>query len=167
MIHELKIYVDMDGVLSDFEKRFEQLTYTIPSYSRDNKFGIGWRKMVDGGHFADLDLYPGALELVDYLKTIKNAEIALLTSSGGFADHNIVLKQKLAWLKNNQIDFAAIVVPGKGLKRGFARPTSILIDDTPENVNEFKEAGGIGILHTSAKQTIKELEELGVCLTKK
>ena len=38
---------------------------------------------------------------------------------------------------------------------------AILIDDYPKNVNQFKAAGGIGILHTSASNTISQLKRLG------
>jgi len=41
------------------------------------------------------------------------------------------------------------------------RQPAILIDDYPKNVDQFKAAGGIGILHTSASNTISQLKRLG------
>ena len=38
---------------------------------------------------------------------------------------------------------------------------AILIDDYPKNVDQFKAAGGIGILHISASNTISQLKRLG------
>jgi hypothetical protein len=35
----------------------------------------------------------------------------------------------------------------------------LLIDDAKENITQFIEAGGHGILHTDAVDTIKQLEE--------
>ena len=38
---------------------------------------------------------------------------------------------------------------------------NILIDDTKKKLDPWIEAGGIGILHTSAASTISELKEWG------
>ena len=37
---------------------------------------------------------------------------------------------------------------------------NVLIDDRPKNIEAWENAGGIGILHTSAKETINKLKEL-------
>ena len=41
-------------------------------------------------------------------------------------------------------------------------PETVLIDDLKKNIDEWREAGGTGILHVSAEQTLKELRELGL-----
>ena len=38
---------------------------------------------------------------------------------------------------------------------------NLLIDDNEKNVAQFKAKGGIAILHTSAENSIKELQQLG------
>jgi hypothetical protein len=38
---------------------------------------------------------------------------------------------------------------------------NILIDDHKQNIEAFKKAGGLGVVHTSARNTIKELRKLG------
>ena len=38
---------------------------------------------------------------------------------------------------------------------------NLLIDDHSKNLDAFKKAGGLGIIHTSARNTIKELKKLG------
>jgi hypothetical protein len=47
-------------------------------------------------------------------------------------------------------------------KKDFAGPNNILIDDRIDNVNGWIDAGGIGILHTSAENTINELKKLNL-----
>ena len=37
-----------------------------------------------------------------------------------------------------------------------------LIDDLENTINEWNDKGGIGILHTSAADTIKQLKDLGL-----
>ncbi|MBP5699152.1 MAG: hypothetical protein J6W96_06470, partial [Alphaproteobacteria bacterium] len=45
-------------------------------------------------------------------------------------------------------------------KQKYGKPNDILIDDRPNNIEKWIKMGGIGILHTSAKETIRKLEEL-------
>ena len=44
-----------------------------------------------------------------------------------------------------------------GVLIDFASPNSILIDDREDNIKGWIDAGGIGILHTSADNTINTL----------
>ena len=44
-------------------------------------------------------------------------------------------------------------------KQNYATPDSILIDDRENNINQWIASGGIGILHTSASDTIKQLKK--------
>jgi hypothetical protein len=68
--------------------------------------------------------------------------------------------QKMQWLANvAKITWPKIFVPGKSLKQQYANPNSILIDDTPIVIEQWNAAGGIGILHTDAISTIKELKK--------
>ena len=50
----------------------------------------------------------------------------------------------------------------KELKRQYAAQNHILIDDYLDNIKEWREDGGIGILHVTVGQTIKELKQLGL-----
>ena len=45
-------------------------------------------------------------------------------------------------------------------KAAFAIEGAVLIDDREKNINAWVEAGGIGILHTSAANTIDQLKAL-------
>jgi len=47
-------------------------------------------------------------------------------------------------------------------KQLFSGENRILIDDLPNTIEEWNAKGGIGILHTSAANTIKELKKLGL-----
>jgi len=153
-----KIFVDMDGVLADFNSRFVELFGHPPSESR-NKFGQHWRTLVDDKHFENFDLHEGATELVEFLNSVKHrADIAILSSSGGFKDHASVQSQKIKWLCKNNIVFPAIIVPGRWYKKGFASITSFLIDDTKDVCEDFEFAGGLVSLHTNAKETIDKLK---------
>jgi hypothetical protein len=154
-----KLFVDMDGVLADFEKRYRALFGAEPGENRDVKFSERWRYFVDDDNFETLDLFPGSTDLLIYLESLKNVQIAILGSTGGFADHNVIVQQKMKWLRYHDISFPAIFVPGKRYKRNYAEASSILIDDTPDIIDNFKKYGGAAILHKDVKVTIDYVED--------
>lgn len=155
------IYLDLDGVVCDFEGRYIDLFREMPGVSRQHKeFSKNWTEFVEGDNFTKLDYWPGALELLEYINSVPNITVKILTSSGGHKYHDQVEKQKIQWLKEHGITHEAIVVPGRRKKAAYATPTSILIDDTADVIDLFTEEGGIGILHKNAVNTIKLLKIL-------
>lgn len=155
-----KIYLDMDGVLSDFERRYREIFGTDPALVRVRKeFSENWTVFVEGHHFNSLDYFEGALELLEYLAD-KDVEIEILSSSGGEKYHNIVEQDKILWLCEHGIPYHANIVSGRSQKKNFAEPDTLLIDDHADNIRQFVEAGGQGIYHKDIKETIAELEKL-------
>jgi hypothetical protein len=59
---------------------------------------------------------------------------------------------------NDRINFTASL----GTKQNYSGKNKILIDDRPDNIEQWRSKGGIGILHTSAQDTIKQLQNLGL-----
>ena len=155
-----KIYLDMDGVLCDFEKRYKKLFDELPEYSRRNKeWSENWTTFVEGEQFKTLDWFPGAKTL---LKTVIDTgiDVEILSSSGGKKYHSLVEDHKKFWLQNNGINFKANIVPGRSNKAKYANSKSILIDDTPDVIESFNKAGGYGILHENVKDTVKKLNHI-------
>jgi hypothetical protein len=155
-----KIYVDMDGVIADFEKRFKEVTGKLPSdYRTEKGFGTNFQKIVDAGHFATLEKMPGFDILVPFLESLEIQKCIL--SSTARPEINVqVSVQKMQWLvKVADIHWPKIFVPGKHLKQQYATPNSILIDDTPIVIEEWNAAGGVGILHTDANITVETLKK--------
>ncbi|MDB4344545.1 hypothetical protein OAA18_00505 [bacterium] len=157
-VMDYKIFLDMDGVLVNFDKQFKELTGEDPrtfetKYGTEGfweaieKAGVGfWRGMewMDGGEA----LYNRASQ----------HDHALLSSPSRSETSKI---GKRLWRRDKTPDTKLILARSYN-KRKYAAPNHILIDDRADNIQQWKDAGGIGILYTSADQVNKELDKLGL-----
>jgi len=160
----MKLYLDMDGVIANFEKRYIELFGESPGSSRDRKsFSNNWTIFIEGKNFETLDWWPGGPELITYVQTnFLHENVEILTSSGGNKYHSEVEVQKNIWIKTMNLSekWKVNVVAGRKLKAEFATPDSILIDDTLDVIDAFNKAGGIGIHHKDVGNTIMLLNIL-------
>lgn len=160
----MKLYLDLDGVVANFEKRYIELFNESPGSARDRKmFSANWTIFVEGKHFETLDWWPGATELLDYVnKNFSPDSVEILTSSGGNKYHEEVERQKINWTKRMGFheEWKINVVAGRKLKAYFAAPNSILIDDTLDVIEAFNKLEGIGIHHKDVGNTIMLLDIL-------
>ena len=152
------IFCDMDGVLVDFERGYHELTgkHTSQFPKNDNEF---WKPLEEEGaiFWATLPWMPDGQELWRYIKryrpNILTAPSMDPSSRAG----------KEAWCKmhiNSQ--YKNLYFKPAKYKSDFAGQDRILIDDRDDTIASWKAKGGIGIHHTSASNTIKELKKLGL-----
>jgi hypothetical protein len=157
----VKIYVDMDGVLANFEKRYIELFRESPDSGRERKeFSQNWPTFIEGKHFETLDWWPGGPELITYLGiNVPLDSVEILSSSGGNKYHDQVVIQKNKWIETfNLPEWKVNVVAGRKKKAEFATPDSILIDDTLDVIQAFRASGGIGIHHKDIGNTLMLLD---------
>lgn len=158
-----KVYLDMDGVLCDFQSRYESMFGPLHREERDDKaWSVNWQQFVTTEQFKTLDWFPGGRSLLARLVflTQRAENLEILSSSGGLEFHEQVKEQKMYWLDKNEVFFKANIVPGRSYKAQYATPDTILIDDTPEIIDAFNAAGGHGILHTDVDQTMALVSEI-------
>lgn len=157
----MKIYLDMDGVLANFDKQYELLFGVRPvdTKNRTKHFWSHWDVFITGNNFTKLELMPGAKTLMKACDLLK-VPIEILTSTGNIKYYDSIAAQKTEWLKSHNIVYKPNFVAGGANKAKFAHPWNILIDDTPKVVDAYVSAGGTAILHKDANVTVKQLLKL-------
>jgi hypothetical protein len=157
------IYCDMDGVIADFDKRFTDLSGMSPN-QYEEKYGTEqfWNFIdneIGVRFWVGIPWMKDGKQLWDYIK--KYNPILLSAPSR----NNESRLGKRLWVKKH-IPGAKLILASRENKQNYAKPNSILIDDRADTIIEWENRGGIGILHTSAENTINKLKELGIHITK-
>jgi hypothetical protein len=151
-----QIYCDMDGVLTDFESRFKTLTgKTIEAYESENGKSSIWAPIETAGvaFWNGMPWMPDGEQLWDGIADLK--PIILSAPSR----HESSRIGKRLWAKRNMPGTKIILTPAQ-YKQRYAAPYHVLIDDKPENIQQWQAKGGVGILHTSAKNSLNELQKV-------
>jgi hypothetical protein len=159
-IYRYDIYCDMDGVLTDFEKQFEIFTGIKDGKKFEKEEGTEafWGEIAKGGlkYWSEMPWMDGGKELWDY---IKDKNIKILSAPAKTIPE--CSPGKRMWVKENLGSVELIVCSAKE-KQDYAKKNTILIDDKKENIDQWNDRGGIGILHKTTASTIKKLKELGI-----
>jgi hypothetical protein len=138
----------MDGVIADFVKRYKEQYHMEPREAEKKKeFNKFFDEFIATKQFETLDLMPGAMDGLTFLRKHLTVPTQILSSTANEARYDEISKQKLIWLNTHGVTFSTNFVPGKRHKYKFAGPDKIIIDDTESVIDDWKKAGGIGILH--------------------
>lgn len=153
------IYLDLDGTLADFEKKAIEL------------FGDQWKQEVEAagwGQFTKypniyeilepmpdaLELYEGCCEIIDDINHVQ-----ILTALPRRAEFVDAAKHKIEWARKYiHRDIRVNFGPHAQDKQYHIRSDrDVLIDDMERNIIQWRESGGVGVVHVSAKQSLEEL----------
>ena len=163
------IYLDMDGVLADFERGVQELCH-MEALSQNGKRDLKqddlmWDAIRETDHFYDrLELVPGAKELFNRIYGKYGDQCEILTGIPREERGIVTAEQdKRNWTKRMLSDTVKVNAVCRKHKQNYCKgPESVLIDDREKTIREWRELGGTGILYVNAEETIKKLEELGL-----
>jgi hypothetical protein len=159
---QYKLYVDLDGVMANLEKFVFELTGHWLT-DNDEADGDAWDQfhvMAERNEptYSIFEMMPDAPQLWDYVKKYKPT---ILTATG--PDYEYATREKTQWVQKHLPGHGEIITVQRSRKKAeHASPTSILIDDRMVSIGPWTKAGGIGIRHSSAHDTITQLKQLGL-----
>ncbi len=158
-----RIFVDMDGVLADFLKGVESPEYIGHPLTNDAKGHTEYddrkEELTNKRLFANL---PPMVDMYDLIAYIRHCETPweILTAAGA-VNRELVVYDKNEWIKRYVDPTIPVTCTFTGTqKAAYAFEGNVLIDDREKNIKAWEDAGGIGILHTSARETINALKSL-------
>lgn len=168
--HEYTLYLDMDGVLVDFNGGFKQISNgaDIKKYAQANGEEAARKQYLEAGikFWSELAWQEGGKEV--WATASRLFERVCILSSAGTTDPvkaQVVEAGKLQWLAKNMPSMPKnniFIVRGKHLKQQYASRGSVLVDDVSKTIKEWNAAGGYGVLHNYQhyKKTIETLEDI-------
>ena len=158
-----RIYCDMDGVLCDFAKGVEKVIgKSISQWSYGSK-SEKWDKIKATPKFwHTLPWENGGKQLWSFISKYKPHILSAYVEES--FDPNCI-PGKSHWARTNLgIAPGNVNLVKRVQKQNYTKVAgqpAILIDDYKKNTDQFTAKGGIGIVHTSTANTIRELKKLG------
>jgi 5'(3')-deoxyribonucleotidase len=155
------LYLDMDGVVADFDRYAYELIGAPPSagiYPEDK-----WEKLAKNERlYKDLEKTPYADELVDFCREFawNKYNFYFLTAVPKNNDVPWAFYDKIVWAQKHFPNIPVHFGPFSKDKYIHCNFGDILIDDRISNIDEWRSAGGIAIHHTSFKETIEALKNI-------
>lgn len=142
------IYIDMDGVVADFDQSI--VDYFGEEYSNKIADEFWKRTCVEAEIFRRMPAIPEGVRMVNAIGAER--DICFMTSTGGMPHHIDIAKQKLDWLCAHGLGEHPVAfcmnTRGKGL---YAKPGALLIDDREKVCTEWILQGGEARLFTRGK----------------
>jgi hypothetical protein len=171
------IFCDMDGVLVDFDKGYKDLTGLSTKQADAQGKSEFWKlfgkslkekNISDKSYWASLDWMPDGKQLWSYISpynpyvlTAPSINMDIPFEDRYKLENNESMQGKTEWVQRLP-NMRKLYFRSAGRKADFAGPDKILIDDRKDTIDSWNANGGIGILHTSAANTIKQLQDLGL-----
>ena len=161
------IYLDMDGVVADFDKRFEDLSGMMPqAYVDKNGLDAFW-DLIDEKHkvafWRGIELMPGAEKLVNF---VEQYPFEMLTAPSikkqSVIGKGLWVKDKVGTLYSSKPKVTYRSAKQKHTVKPDLTKFDILIDDKASTIDRWNGAGGTAILYQNADQVINDLKKLGL-----
>lgn len=152
------IFCDMDGVLCDFDSRFKQYGGMSPKEYESKYNGDKFWELITKIGYKFWSEMPWMIDGKKLWSYIEKYNPILLSAP---SSHSSSRYGKRLWVEHN-IPNHKLILSDRSKKQNYSKKNRILIDDRDDTISEWNLKGGIGILHTNADDTIKQLKNLGI-----
>jgi hypothetical protein len=150
----MQVFVDMDGVLADFDQHHE------------DTFGYRSDKLLDNVNWASIAGVPNFYANIPPMKDLPVlwryiADFEPIVLTGVPYSVPEAPENKKSWVRKNLGPHVEVRCCPSKEKYKHATPGDLLIDDWEKYRNLWVQAGGVWITHTSAEETVGQLRRLG------
>ena len=155
-----RLFLDCDGVLADFDGYATDLL-GLPPRAFEARHGRRefWRRIArHEDFFFRLPLMPDARELWE---AVAHLDPVILT---GLPQGDWAAPQKVRWAAKHFPGARMITTMARAKRDHMEGSGDVLVDDLLKYRSLWEEAGGVFVHHRSAKDTLGELEALGMNL---
>jgi hypothetical protein len=149
-----KLFLDLDGVLADFDRGVEAITGKRPDELATSTM---WRALArHGDFFGALEMMADAQHLWDFCEPYDPTILTGLPR-GDWAE-----PQKRRWVANMLGRDVDVITCWSRDKPRWSGPGHVLVDDRKSLREPWEAKGGVFILHVDAERTIEKLQALGL-----
>ena len=161
------IYLDMDGVVADFDKRFKDLSGFLPNDFVDKYGKNAFWDLIDEKHkvsfWRGIEVMPGAKKLVDF---VSKYPYEMLTAPSvkkqSVIGKSLWIRDKVGTLYPSQPKVTYRAAKEKHNVKSDLTKNDILIDDKKSTIDSWNAKGGTAIFYQNADQVINDLQKLGL-----
>jgi hypothetical protein len=157
MLHNKKpqLFLDMDGVLADFDRHHHNEIGHRPNKLDDN---VDWKQVRQIKDFYyNIPPMRDAMHLWNTVKHLKPVILTGIPASVREASDN-----KKGWVRKHLGSNVPVITCLSRKKSEYCSHGDILVDDWEKYKDLWVQKGGIWVTHTSAASSIKQLKRLGV-----
>lgn len=155
----MTVYLDMDGVIADFFGEVERMYKVDHWKSIQHRDGI-FVELRNTDFFNRIEKFPETDAIVKYVQEVSGGDWGICSSPLRGDEYNSAYWKRV-WLERHGFmpEVEKCIFTGNKHKYAYnqlTRSPNILIDDKPENIKRWEEAGGIGILFQCNEDDVEE-----------
>ena len=156
----MTVYLDMDGVIADFFGKLEE-DFGADHWKNIKSIERCLNEIRNTDFFYEIPAFAESADIVQLVKDLSDGDWGICSSPLRDDNYNSAYWKRI-WLErmnlmpNDLDDLVFTEHKHKFTKDPVDRRPNILIDDKPENIDNFRLAGGIGIRYQANQDDLEE-----------
>jgi 5' nucleotidase, deoxy (Pyrimidine), cytosolic type C protein (NT5C) len=150
-----RLFLDLDGVLANFDQKFLEIFGHLPNRDGPDPEGMWDTISAVPDFFLSMEPMADAYELIE-----DTWHLSPTILTGVPKEVPSAAEQKRAWVEQWVGPNVGVITCPSKEKYLYGLPGDILIDDWEKYKNKWVSMGGIWITHTSARKSVRDLEKV-------